>query len=233
MQTEDRIIHFSVELIHRPGQVRKEALQKLYFDLSQTRSAYDSTDFTNPMQVKFHSRRGNRTQSMLVFLPDRALIIEEWADIPLSVFLEKVQEIAPRVLECRQMADYVAHAATIRSTFALSHFQDARVFLLERVCAQSGALASHFRRPLAKAGISMSFPETNADPGNYTVLIEPFVHSLNEVYVEVKGVFAKEPTAPDQMDKVVQNVRAVRSFISERVHPFLDSYDLPTEGGLD
>lgn len=228
MHAEDRIIHFSTELIHRPVPYKKEALQKLYFDLSQTRCAYDSTDFTNPAQVKFYSRRGPRTQSLAIFLPDRVLLVEEWTDISLNEFLDKIREFAPRVLETRGVPSFGMHAATIRSTFALSaQHTDGRNFLLDTVCGQAGKVTPFFRRPLAKAGLSFSFPHTNDDPGNYTVMIEPFMHSLNEMYIEVKGVFGPPVIDRENIATLTENVRAVRQFISERAFPYLNQYDLP------
>lgn len=228
MHSEDRIIHFSVELIHRGVPYRKDALQKLYFELSQTKHGYDSTDFSNPTQVKFHSRRGARTQSIAIFLPDRVILVEEWTDISLNEFLEKLRDFAPRVLEARDVPSFTVHASTIRSTFALSPQQtDSRLFLLEQVCGQANKVTPYFRRPLAKAGLTFSFPQTNDDPGNFTVIIEPFMHSLKEIYVEVKGVFAQPAVDRENIDIIGDNVRSVRHFISDRVFPYLNQYDLP------
>lgn len=228
MHSEDRIIHFSAELIHRPVPYQKESLQKLYFDLSQTRCAYDSTDFTNPTQVKFYSRRGPRTQSIAIFLPDRVLLVEEWTDISLNEFLDKIREVAPRVLDVRQVPNFTMHAATIRSTFALSpQHPDARAFLLDTVCGQAGKVTPYFRRPIAKTGLSFVFPHTHNDPGNFTVVIEPFMHSVNEMYCEVKGVFGPPTVDKENIEALTDNVRAVRQFISDRVFPFLNQYDLP------
>jgi len=228
MHSEDRIIHFSVELIHRAVPFRKEALQKLYFDLSQTRGGYDSTDFTNPAQVKFYSRRGTRTQSLAIFLPDRVLLVEEWTDSSLNEFVEKLRDFAPRVLEARDVPQFNLHACTIRSTFALSPQQsDSRVFLLDQVCSQANKVTPYFRRPLAKAGLTFSFPQTNEDPGAFTVIIEPFMHSPKEIYVEVKGVFGQTPVDREAVEVLADNVRGVRHFISDRVYPYLNQFDLP------
>jgi len=226
VQQEDRIIHFSAELIHQPVQPRKEVLQKLYFDLSQTRNAgYDSTDFTNPMQPRFYSRRGPKTQSVALFLPDRALLLEEWTDIPLSDFLEKVKEIGPRLLESRGQAQYMAHATTIRSTFALSHHEDARNFLVDHVCAQAGKITPHFHRPLSIGGLRFVLPETDEYPGALHVAIESYRHSRNEVFVEVKGVFSRKPINADNFESVLSNIRLVRNFISENVYAYLNQFD--------
>lgn len=229
MQREDRIIHFSCELIHAPVQVRKEVLQKLYFDLSQTRQgAYDSTDFSNPMQPRFYSRRG-KTQSLAVFLPDRVLLVEEWADITVQDFLDKVQEVAGRVLEARGVETYLAHTATIRATFALTHHDDARTFLLDTVCAQTGKIDPFLKRPVAVGGMKFVLPETNDAPGNLNVAIESFRHSKNEIFVEVKGVFGREQVRRDNLNVVVENVRFIRSFITDSVQPYLAQFDL--QGG--
>ena len=230
MQSEDRVIHFSAELIHPPATSKKDALQKLYFDLSQTRNAaYDSTDFTNPMQPRFYSRRGKKTQSIVLFLPDRAVLIEEWADIALSDFLEKVREISGRVLQARGVPHFLVHTATIRTTLALTHFEDARVFLLDHMCAQEGKVGPYFRRPLATGGLRFVLPETAEDPGTLHITIESFKQSRNEVYVEVKGIFGKRPVDAENLDVILDNIRLVRSFITESVHPYLDQYDVPQD----
>lgn len=228
MQSEDRIIHFSAELIHPPVQNKKSVLQKLYFDLSQTRSAaYDSTDFTSPMQARFYSRRGPKTQSLALFLPDRVVLIEEWADIPLSDFIEKLREIAGRALEARGVPHYIVHTAAIRSTFALTHFEDARVFLMDNACAQRDRIEPYFGRPIATGGLHLVLPETNEHSGALNITIESFRHSRNEVFVEVKGVFARQPVRLGDIGVILDNVRAVRAFITDRIYPYLNQFDQP------
>ncbi len=233
MQSEDRIIHFSTELIHRPSPVEVPALQKLYFDLSQTKhAAYDSTDFTNPVQSRFYSRRGKKSQSLAIFLPDRMLLVEEWADTALSDFLVRLREVASRAMEARQVPVFMAHTATVRSTFALTHFEDAREFLIDHLCAQKGRVGLHFQRPLAVGGLRFVLPETNEAPGELHVTIESFRFSLNEVFVEVKGVFGRQPVKPDALDIVVDNLQRVRDFISGPVYGYLNQFDV-IEGEMD
>ncbi len=224
MQTEDRIIHFCVELIHRPAPIKRPVLQKLYYELSQTRAAYDNIDLADGVQARFHSRR-DKAQSLMVFLPDRVLIVEEWADIPLSDFEEKVRIGAPRVLEAREAKQIVIHSVTIRSTFALTHFTDARVFLLDNACGLEGMITPHFKRPIATGGLRFVFPETNEHPGAVHVNIESFRHSNNEVFVEVKGIYGRQIIEASNVEAVVANLRHTRAFISERVYPFLQQFD--------
>ncbi len=230
MQSEDRVIHFGVELIHKPTQHKKEVLQKLYYELSQTRNGgYDSTDFTRPMQPRFYSKRGKRSQSIALFLPDRVLLVEEWADIPMSEFLDRVEAVASRVLEMEGLAPFMAHTVTIRSTFALSHFSDARIFLLEEVCDQGGKIGPHFQRPIAVGGLRFTLPETDEYPGNVQLTVESFRQALNEVYVEAKGIFTREKIAPGEIGNVLDHVRGIRSFITDRVFPYLNQYDVAPE----
>jgi hypothetical protein len=230
MQSEDRVIHFGVELLHKPIKHKKDVLQKLYFDLSQTHNGgYDSTDFTHPMRPRFYSKQGKRSQSVAMFLPDRVLLVEEWADIPMSSFLERTEAVATRVLEMDGIAPFVAHTATIRSTFALTHFDDARVFLLEQVCNQAGKIGPHFQRPVAVGGLRFTLPETDEYPGNVQITIESFRQSRNEVYVEAKGIFTREKIASGEVDIVVDHIRGIRSFITDRVFPYLNQYDVAAE----
>lgn len=229
MQSEDRIIHFSTELIHGPAALKKDALQRLYFELSQTRHGYDSTDFSNPLQWRFYSRQGQKAQSIALFLPDRVVLIEEWAAIPLSDFLEKAREFTARVLTARQVPRILAHTATIRSTFALTHFDDSRVFLLDHVCRQEGRIGPFFQRPLSVGGLRFVLPETNEHNGAYHLIIESFRHSRNEVFVEVKGIFGRQQVGSEDTEILLTNIRGVRNFISERIYPYLNQFDRPRE----
>lgn len=228
MQAEDRTIHFSAELIHQPRELDRKALQRLYFDLSQHRSgAYDSTDFTNPVQPRFYTRRPAKTQSVAMFLPDRILLIEEWADIAFSDFLERVRTVAGLAVKARGVSQFVAHTGMVRSTFALSHFDDARVFLIDHACGQAGRVDPYFKRPVAVGGLRFVLPETNEHAGTFHVIIESFRHSLNEVFVEVKGVFGRGPIGVEDMSIVEDNLRSVRAFIGDELYNYLNQFDQP------
>lgn len=229
MQAEDRLIHFSTELIHAPVQHKVAALQKLYYDLSQTRTAYDSTDFSTPPQYKFYSRRPGNAQSVVVFLPDRIVLIEEWADIVLSDFIEKVREVGGRCLMTLGIPLFPAQTVTLRSTFALTHFEDARMFLLDHACQQSQRITPFFQRPIAVGGLRFVLPDVPDHPNTLHVIIESFRHSVKEVFVEVKGVFGNARIGVETLDKTVENIREVRSFITERIFPYLNQFDVPVE----
>lgn len=226
MQAEDRVIHFCLELIHRPAPLKRQNLQKLYYDLSQTRAAYDNIDLNDAVQAKFHSQRG-KAQSLLVFLPDRELMVEEWADIPQSTFAEKIRTACPMIMEARSVSQVVVHSVTVRSTFALTHYDDARVFLLDNACHLAGKVNPFFQRPIATGGLRFVFPETNEHTGVLHLNIESFRHSNNEVFVEVKGIFGRQPVTPDTLDVVITSLQQTRQFITDRVYPFLQQFDVP------
>ncbi len=228
MHTEDRSIHFSTELLHAPVQHRVPALQKLYFDLTQTRTGYDSTDFSTPPQFRFHSKRDANTQSVALFLPDRLVLIEEWAGIPLSGFLDKVREVGPRVLGVIGQACFLAQTVTLRSTFELTHFDDARVFLLDHACRQDGCISPHFQRPIAVGGLRFVLPETPAHRGAFHVIVESFRHNVKEIFVEVKAVYGQRLEG-DAMEQAVANIEEVRGFITDNMFPYLEQFDQPRE----
>lgn len=229
MQSEDRIIHFSTELIHAPIQYKVPALQKLYYELSQTRAAYDSSDFSTPPQFKFYSRRAANAQSVLLFLPDRIVLIEEWADMPFSDFVEKVREVGRQVLANFSIPAFIAHTATIRSTFALTHFSDARVFLLDHACKQANIINPYFARPILTGGLRFVLPEMPDFPGTLHVIIESFRHSVKEVFVEVKGVYTNQRLDAETFDTSVGNIKQVRSFITDNIFPYLNQFDEPVD----
>ncbi len=226
MHAEDRIIHFATEMFHAPRGANTPALQKLYYELSQTRSAqYAASDVSNPLQARFHTRKGQHTHSLALFLPDRILVLEEWADIPLSAFQERLETVASKAAEELGIAEFTAQTVTLRSTFALSHFSDARAFLIDRVCQQNGRVAPYFQRPVSVGGIRFVLPETPEHPGQLNVLIESFRHSKNEVFVEVKGVFQGLRASPLDLSPFKENTFVVRNFISSNVYTYLNQFD--------
>lgn len=227
MHAEDRLIHFSTELIHAPRQLKVPALQKLYYELSQTRASYDSTDFTAPNQFRFYSKRGPKTQSIALFMPDRIVLIEEWVDMALSDFLEKLKEVAVRAMHILGIPELLGQTATLRSTFILSNFEDARVFLMDHACGQANRIGVHFKRPIAVGGLRYVLPETPDHPGSLHVIIESFLHNPKEVFVEVKGIFGNQHIDNENLPLVVDNIKTVRAFISENVFPYLNQFDYP------
>jgi hypothetical protein len=230
MQSEDRLIHFSSELIHAPQQHARPALQKLYYELSQTRhGAYDNTDFAQPTHARFHTRRGAKAQSAALFLPDRCVLIEEWVEIALSDFSERVITVAQRVLDDLAVSAFVAQTVTLRSTFALTHYPDAREFLMERVCRQGGQIGPHFKRPISTGGLRFALPESPEHSGNLNVLIESFRNDAREVFVEVKGVFPNRNVTAENLETLRKPISVCREFITDSVFPFLNQYDTPAE----
>ena len=227
MQVEDRPIHFSTELIHAPKPLQVPALQRLYYELSQTRAAYMNTDFSPHAPPRCHSRRGRQSQSLLVFLPDRLLVAEEWVDISFRDFLERMETVAIRALPLLEVGPIRAQVATVRTTFALTNFPDSRAFLLERVCAQTGRLAPYLSRPVAVGGLRFVLPETPEHPGNLHVTIESYQRSRNEIYVEVKGIYLNQGVTAEKVSKLSENFKCVREFIGQSVQPYLAQFDLP------
>lgn len=230
MQAEDRPIHFSSEFLHAPRKHSLPALQKLYYELSRDKhGGYLGSDFSPLGPPRFFTRRGQKTQSTAVFLPDRVLVVEEWVDIPFAQFQERQRTVAAHAMRELDIAPFVAHAVTIRTTFALTHFTDARVFLFERMCGLEGRIGPYLGRPIAVGGLRFVLPETPEHRGTLHTTIESYRFSQNEIFVEVKGVFAHHPIPADALGELQDNARLVREFISGHVQPYLDQFDVPVE----
>ena len=230
MQSEDRLIHFATELVHTPRQHEKAKLQKLYYELTQTSGAsYDSNDFSQMQQVRFVSKGEGNAHSALVFLPDRMIVLEEWAEIPLSDYLKKVSAITAKAMQELGIDQFIGEAVTLRSTFALTHFEDARPFLMDHACQQADKIAPFFRRPIGTAGLRFMLPATAEHPGDIHVIIESFRLGKNEVFVEVKGVFRDLSIDGETLHKALEHIQVCRSFISDNVFPFLNQYDTVQE----
>ena len=230
MQSEDRPIHFSSELIHQPRKHALPAIQKLYYELSQTKHGnYLSSDFTPTGPPRFFTKRGKKAQSTAAFLPDRVLVIEEWVDIPFAQFVDRQETVAEHAARELGIAPFAAHAVTIRTTFALTHFDDARVFVFERMCGLEGKIGPYLERPIAVGGLRLVMPETPEHRGTLHATIESYRYSQNEIFVEVKGVFAHHPIAADALHELRDNCTLVRGFISGHIQPYLDQFDVSVE----
>jgi hypothetical protein len=233
MQAEDRPIHFSSELIHAPRKHPLPALQKLYYELSQTKHAnYLGSDFSPTSPPRYFTKRGRKTQSTAVFLPDRMLVAEEWVDIPFAQFMDRLETAAEHAARELGVAPFAAQAVTLRTTFALTHFTDARVFLFEQMCGLEGKLSPHLGRPIAVGGLRLVLPETPEHRGTLNTTIESYRFSQNEIFVEVKGVFARQPIPADALYQLRDNCVLVREFISANIHPYLDQFDVSVEDAL-
>ncbi len=230
MQHEDRLIHFSTELFFPPFQLKAPVLQRLYYELSQLPGmGYDSIELGKQGPPRFHSKRGEKTQSLAIFLPDRVLMVEEWVDMPLSVFLDKTREVARRMIDAFEFEAYTAQTATVRSTFALTHFDDARVFLLDHVCSQSGRIGPHFQRPIMVGGIRFVLPHAPNIPGDLHVIIESYRHSRNEVFVEAKSVYSALHATASEVSALAENIEHTHGFIRNNIFNYLQQYDVNPE----
>lgn len=230
MQAEDRPIHFSTELIYAPFELKLPALQRLYYDLSQDpKAAYDNAELTPPGPPRFHSKRGEKAQSFALFLPDRLVAVEEWVDQPFARFLDRVRGIGAGFVNAFEIEGFVSQTATVRTTFGMTHFDDARQFLLDHVCNQTDRIWRHFQRPIGVGGIRFVLPGSAEHPGTLHVIIESYRYSRDEVFVEVKGLFGRPEVAERPTEDLIANIEGVRRFINEAVYPYLQQFDVIQE----
>jgi len=226
MQSEDRPIHFSTELVYDPQQIEKTQLQELYFDLTQAPNLdYDNTQFGQVPLARFYTKRGEKSQSMLAVLNDRMGIMEEWVDISLSDYIAKVATVSDLFMEKFSIDEYRAQSVLMRTTFGLSHYEDSRKFLFDQLCGLEDNILPHFQRPISSGCLKFVLPATPQHEGTINVSIEPFKESPRELYVEVRSVFAAQHTSLLNSGDLESNIRLTREFINENVFPFLDQYD--------
>lgn len=230
MQSEDRPIHFSTELLFAARAIPKPDLQKFYYELSQRPGLnYDSSQFGQAPLARFVTKRGAKAQSTVVVVPDRVGIVEEWVDIAMSDFIQKVGAIGTQAQTDLSIDTYQAQTVVIRTTFGLTHFEDSRVFLIDHACNQQDRINPFFKRPMKSAGLRFVLPATTQDPGTLYLIIEPFRDSPREMFVEVKGIFSNQHAPLDTQEAWASNIQACRNFISQNIFPFLNQYDTPQD----
>lgn len=228
MQSEDRPIHFSTELIFDKREFEKSDLQQLYFDLTKTSGIdYDNSQFSKVPLARFYTQRGEKSQSMMVLLPDRVGILEEWVDIPLSEFIGKVTAVSAKLMGQFEIPEYKAQVVLMRTTFGLTNCDDSRKFIFDQLCAQKGRIMPHFLRPVSSGSLRFTLPATPEHDGTFQISIEPYKESPREIYIEVRAVFAAQHTSLLNEGDLEKNIRLVREFISENMFDYLNQYDAP------
>ncbi len=227
MQSEDRPIHFSTELVYAPRKFEKSVLQKFYYDLTQVPGlGYDNSQLgTNPL-AKFYSTRGGKSQSVVVVVPDRIGILEEWVDIPFSEFMNKIAVVGERALGDLETGAFHTQTVMLRTTFGLTHYEDNRVFLLDHACAQEGKIADHFQRPVATGSLRFVLPATPEHEGTLYIAIEPYKDSKKELFLEVRGVFSSQQSSIKDASDFTGNALVCRNFINESIFPYLNQFDV-------
>jgi hypothetical protein len=232
MLPDDRSIHFSTELMFKPRKFTKQELQKFYFDLTQVSGLnYDNSQFGGQALAQFYTKTPPKTQSMLIVLPDRVALLEEWAAIPLTDFNAKVKSVAEEVLELG-VEGFTAQTVTLRSTFSPVHSDNSCQFILERICQQGSLPGQHFARPIGVGGIRFALPETPEHPGSITVSIESFHQDPREILVDLKAAYRNLQIAQDSLDELTTTIIACRSFMQDRIRPYLETFDHAPSGEL-
>jgi hypothetical protein len=229
MESTGKPIHFSTELIYPALQLSRPALERLYDELAEVEEAdYETAELDGPRPPRFHTKRGDDRQSVAVFLPDRIAVVEEWTDLSLEEFVQKMEAVAGRAMETFELTSIVAQTVTLRNVFALEHFDDSRVFMLEQVCGQHGRLGPHIRRPIMIGGMRFVLPHTPEIPGDLHVSIESYRREKAKVYVEVRGIYGNLSVLPSSIGTLRAHFDHVNAFIDENIQPFLDQYDVPS-----
>jgi hypothetical protein len=230
MQSEDRPIHFSTELVFPPRQFEKPVLQKFYFELGQTSGLeYDNSQFGGQALAKFFTQRGKKAQSALLIIPDRVAIVEEWVDMPFSEFLAKIGAVSELARTELGVEEIQSQTVMVRTTFGLSHFEDNREFLLDHVCNQEGKIAQFFGRPIATGSLRFVLPATPEHEGTLYITVEPFRGSKRELFVEVRGVFSSQHSTLEEVSDFTSKAIRCRDFISDNLYPYLNQYDVPRD----
>jgi len=133
--------------------------------------------------------------------------------------------VASRAMDVLGLPALLGQTVTLRSTFALTHFSDARVFLMDHACSQANRIGPHFKRPIAVGGLRYMLPETPENRGTLHVIVESFLHNPKEVFVEVKGIYGNLRIGREDITGINANVMSVRSFITDSIFPYLNQFD--------
>jgi len=229
-------IYFSTNLIHPPIKLEesKDSIKEIYHELSKVKGCdYDNISFEGfPTSPPRFTKQQGKTVSSCLFLADRILIQEDWTDITLESFSQKIREISDRGFRLLKLGFILIQTCTVRSLFVPNHFADARVFLAEKTCGIGDKIMPYFKRPAHMFGMRLVFPPLKDVSHSFDVRIESFNQDPRKVFVETIGTFHLiQPITPANVDVALVNMSTTYGFCTNDVKNFLNQFDQP-EGGI-
>lgn len=236
MLGEPRSIYFSTELIHPPIELEgnKDSIKDIYHELSRIKGCdYDNIDFEGfPASPPRFTKKQGKTVSICSFARDRILVEEDWADITLDNFSQKIREILDRAFRLLNIKFLVIQSCTVRCLFTPGHSSDSRVFLAEKACGMKDKISPYFKRSAQMFGVRLLFPPLTQTPHSFDIRIESFNQDPRQIFVETKGTFLLiQPITPANVDVAVENMTMTYGFCTDETKNFLNQFDTP-EGGI-
>lgn len=237
MLGETRTIYFSTQLIHPPINLEgnKDSIKNIYHELSSVKVCnYDNISFdgfpTSPPRL---TKKRDSTVSSCLFSRDHILIEEDWADITLENFSEKIKEILNKAFQLLNLTFLVIQVCTVRCLFTPGCSTDARVFLAEKACGlEGGKISPYFKRPAQMFGMRLLFPPLKDIPYSFDIRIESFNRDPRQIFVETKGTFPLiHPITPTNVEVAGVNMTTTYGLCTNEIKNFLDQFDT-SEGGI-
>lgn len=236
MVGESRSIYFSTELIHPPINLRgsKDSIKEIYHELSKvTGCEYDDICFEGfPISPPEFRKKIGTTTSRCRFGPDRISIEEEWAEITLDSFAQKIREILERGFRLLNLKFLIIQTCTVRCLFTPHYSGDARVFLAEKACKLKDKISSYFKRPAQMFGMRFFFPPLKDMFHQFDIRIESFNQDIRQIFVETTGTFPlTQPITPVNVNVAIGNMTTTYGICTNEIKNFLNHFDQP-EGGI-
>ena len=234
MHPESQIIHFGTELIHPPHLHEEAELHDFYYRLSKVK--YCGCDFKEfriiPGGAEMSTTVG-RVHSVCRVTEDRIHISEDWTTLSTEEFVARVRETVKVYIDIFDIRFFVLQTSAIRALLATTNFDDARVFLAERVCRLSGSeeiFPSFENRPVQMFGLRLMFPSTGEENRRFNIRIESFNQDPKRIFVECISDYEGPPITEENPDLIGQNIERALEFSTKNVLNFLSRYDVKQEG---
>lgn len=226
MGYDPRSIAFITELIHPPVQHNDSALNTVYNGVFKEKGmGYQNFNIIQGgAQISSTPKKG-RISSILLFLPDRLRIQEDFPQFALEDFYRKVLKVVEIFLRSVNLPVFALQHVVIRSLITPKKFKDSLAFLSETICGLKKESMTEFRRPHNFFGMRFVFPQTPEKRNTFTVRIEAYPSDSRSILLENTGVFFT-PIPRGSQAVIRDNILETYRYLSEEICSFLEAFEL-------
>lgn len=225
-----RTIALLCELLHPPVPPDPRPIQRLHnemFEGGQPAYAGFQVSALGPVLSNPVATPGGVSQ--VAFLADRFQFREERGSLTHETFAAQVREIAERAAPLRGVPVYSGQQIVLRSLVNPRTTTDTRTFLRRRVFGFGDELDA-LGRSAQLVGLRLGFGPDSDEENAFGLRIESYNPDPRSLYIEVQGSFGPA-VASQGLEAVETNVLRTYGFLTEKVLPFLASFDRrETEG---
>ncbi len=227
MSYDPRTIAFMAEVLFPPIELKAPAVQEIHNALfKQPEISYqnfqigpDGIHLTNTAQTP-------GAVSAASFAPDRLVIREELRATTVEDFATRLVNVGSIAFRTLGVQASVAQQFVVRSLISPRHTENSTEFIVGRMIGAPDEAWAQFGRPMQRAGLSFTFPQTGEHPQVYNIRIETWTQDPRSLWIENVGSFTGQ-VAAERLPDLSNLMFSTYKFATSQAMAFIGHFDRP------